>query len=579
MIKFVPHSEVCKSNEKFDPTKHRIITVFDRSRKPIKWVGATYRRDYERIFADIGSGKISSEPNNDGVIPAISLYRDLILNDLFFLSFFIMENPLMNTPFGVAACRIVENGFDDMSLDVWARGHLKTFLLSQAETIQTILKNPELCQVIFSYKKPKAEDIVASIKRTLEMPILKQCFSDILYENPDRESPSWSVQGGLIVKRQSASRKEKTVESYGVLEGMPTGGHWDILKYDDIETADLAKNPDQLQVLIEMYNYSRNLGSPNSKKRIIGTYYSHCGLLVYLKDKLSIHNDFMYNTRIIPATDDGTIDGKPIFLSQEELDSLKSDSTFNQMQLCNPTPLKEIKLDFSLLHPIEPRFLPKNRIKFVIVDPAGDDTVQKKGAVNDNWAILCLSVKPNVDDLGLSEVYLEDMVCEKMGISEAIDAACQVYIRNGRIKEIGIEKIGSDTTYEHIRKALKENAKTKGRYIEIIKGDDIGGIRLLSSKGRSKNSRIEAALSWPLNNGKLFYSTALSGEKIETIRNEMNKFPFFHVDILDAWAYLYDILTHYNWRTIGATEDDEEEDDRKMGKKPIRQAANSWMYV
>mgnify|MGYP003393408854 CR=1 FL=1 len=560
MIKFEPHPEICLVGQDFNSNIHRMIEVRNGDGRVIQGVGCRYRSNYSLFFSRIASGEISSEPDEHGVIPVVSMYRQFIQRDLFFLAFFIMENPLINTPFGVAACRLIEAGYKDMTLDIYARGHLKTFLLSQAETIQEIVKNPELCQVIFSYKKPKADDIVASIKRTLEKPIMVQCFPDILYENPDRESPSWSIQNGIMVKRMSVSRKEKTVESYGIIEGMPTGGHWDRLVYDDIETADLAKNPDQLQMLIEMFNYSQNLGAPGSRKRVIGTYYSHCGLLVYIKEKKDIQGKAMYHSRIIPATDDGTINGKPIFLSQEELDVLKADNTFNQMQLCNPTPMSEIKLDFSMIHPIEPKFLPKNRLKFIIVDPAGDETVQK-GAGNDSWAILCLSVKPGMDELGNSEVYIEDMISDTMGLSEAIDATCQMYMRNGRIQVIGVEKVGNDTTYEHIRKALK----AKGRHIEIGRGRRLGSMMLLSPAGRAKNRRIEAALGWPLNNGKLFYSTAINAAKIELVHLEMNKFPFFHVDILDAWAYLYDILTNFQFQV------DDYEDEEDMAQEYYRQ--------
>jgi len=307
-------------------------------------------------------------------------------------------------------------------------------------------------------------------------------------------------------------------------------------------------------MLIEMFNYSQNLGAPGARKRIIGTYYSYCGLLVYIKEKKGIQGDLMYHSRIIPATDDGTINGKPVFLTQEELDVLKADNTFNQMQLCNPTPMSEVKLDFNMLRPIEPKFLPKNRLKFLIVDPAGDETVQK-GTGNDDWAIMCFGVRPTMDELGNSDVYLEDVILDKMGLSEAIDAAVQMYMRNGRIQVLGVEKVGNDTTYEHIRKALK----AKGRHIEIGKGNRLGSMVLLAPAGRAKNRRIEAALSWPLNNGKLFYSTAIDMQKIASIKTEMDKYPFFHVDGLDAWSYLYDILANKFSFQLEDYEDDENE--------------------
>jgi hypothetical protein len=71
---------------------------------------------------------------------------------------------------------------------------------------------------------------------------------------------------------------------------------------------------------------------------------------------------------------------------------------------------------------------------------------------------------------------------------------------------------------------------------------------LLRPAGRSKNNRIESALQWPLNNSKLHYSTAIPEKYIDAIKEEMNKFPFFHVDILDAWAYAYDLIKEFRFQ-------------------------------
>lgn len=543
MIKFEPHPEIA-------------IPVKGKGYNPSNYgegYRAVYKYDYQAIFSSIVSGRLKPIPT----------YRQLIRDDLFFVTFFVMENPLVNTPFGVRMNQVVQDGPVSDTLDVWARGHLKSWTLTQGETVQLILTDPEKTHVIFSYKKPKAEDFLAAIKRTLEKPFLVQCFPDILYENPDRESPSWSIQNGILVKRQAQSRKEKTVEAYGVLEGMPTGGHWDRTVYDDIETADLAKNPDQLEVLIEMYEYSKNLRAPGARTRNIGTYYSHCGLLVYLREKKKITGEPMYHTRIVPATGDGTKSGNPVFLSQEELDELKTDKTFNSQQLCNPTPDMDIKLDYSLLRPIEPRLMPKNRMKFVVVDPAGDNE-QTKGARNDAWAMGCISVEPVMDDLGTSRIFIEDAVCDSMNLNVAVDAAVGIYTRNGRITGIGVERVGTDSAYEHIRKALL----ARGRYVKIKKSErDDGNMILLSPDGKSKIRRIESALSWPWNNGKIFYSTHLAPAILDKAKEECNKFPYFHVDFLDMLAYVYTILEKMKL-TFQSAYDDVNEDEEDMENAP-----------
>ena len=249
------------------------------------------------------------------------------------------------------------------------------------------------------------------------------------------------------------------------------------------------------------------------------------------------------------------------------LDDKKTDSGFSTQYLCNPTPHTEIKLHFGRFQYISPRELPKNRIKFIIIDPAGDNDVQT-GVGNDEWAMGCVSVEPCIDDLGLSNVYIEEIIAGQLGLSEAIDAAVTLYLKNGRIAVLGVEKVANDTTYRHIQTALRG----AGRYLHLrAKGKRGGNLQLLTPSGRSKNYRIETALSWPLNNSKLFLSTALPVEILDKLKNECDKFPFFHVDILDMLAYLYDIIKDYEFDIV--EEEDEEENrnavDTRSGRSKV----------
>ena len=65
---------------------------------------------------------------------------------------------------------------------------------------------------------------------------------------------------------------------------------------------------------------------------------------------------------------------------------------------------------------------------------------------------------------------------------------------------------------------------------------------LLSPAGRSKNKKIQDNIQWPLNNSKIHITDDLGDAFMTNLEAECNKFPFFHVDILDALAYVYDIL-------------------------------------
>ena len=506
-----------------------------------------YSNDYVQGFANV----------KGGIWDERSFLRSLFAHDLWFLVCYGMGVAKAHHPFVVEICRDISCGPSSMTLDVYAREHFKSLVITQGETLQYHLKNPDKCTGIFAYARPPAKAFLRSLKILLEQSdLLKWCFPDVLWSRPEVEAPKWSEDDGLLFKRPSTARKESTIEAWGLIEGMPTGRHFERRVYDDIETDDIRESPDMLRKCYEKFEMSDNLGVDGGVERVIGTFYSHFGPIVKLRDKKDHEGNPMYLTRVRPATDDGTRTGRPILLSQERLDKLKMSIHFNSQQLCDPTPVMDMRLDFGLLRPIDPKFLPKDRLKFILIDPAGDDSVQK-GNKNDSWAMGCISVSPVMDDLGTSAVYIEDVIVDAMPHSTAIDAACRLYTRNGRITALGVEKVGTDTTYVHIQNALK----AQGRHLVIKRSETSrGNLVLLSPDGKKKESRIETSLSWPLSNGKIFYSTSLPAEIIEAIREEMNKFPFYHVDILDMISYVYKLLEFCRFSFSPEEREDEEDD-------------------
>jgi hypothetical protein len=531
---FQPHPEIACSPEEFNPAIHK----------------ATYRYNYPAVFAHI-----EKHPKE-----ARGIFRNIIKTDRFFLAYFVAGwddgKSTGNKPFIVNQCRLLDDGPDSGTVDVWAREHGKSSCITIAGTVQRVCNDPECTTAIFSFRKSAADKFLDSIRKIFESDFMIWAFPDIFYEKPETQAPVWSLQGGVRVKRKNQIRRENTVEAFGLVEGAPIGGHFDHRIYDDIETDVMARNPEQLDQCYESLLMSRALGREGGTELIIGTYYSHCGVLVKLGEKKDIHGELMYQLRLFPATDDGTMHGKPVFFSQAYLDDKKTDSGFNTQYLCNPTPSAEAKLEFSRFVSIPRKQLPRNRIKIMIVDPAGDKSVQQ-GIGNDKWSMGLLSIEPVYDDLGLSTVYLEDLICAEMSTGEAQDAATMMYSRNGRIIMLGVERVGTDSAWLHIKNALAANR----RYLELHKKGSYGGnLMLLAPAGRSKNYKIETNLSWPLNNGKLHIVDDLPEEPVAELKAECNKFPFFHVDILDMMAYLYDILADPTLPFYFSHGEDENED-------------------
>ena len=538
MIKFIPHPQIAINDSVYDPAVHKCV----------------YNADYPRIFADIANGKIDKR----------GAYRSLILKDLFFVVLFVMGIEKANHPFVVERCKAVQNGDRTDTLDIWARYHYKSVIITIAETIQYSLKKPEHCTGIHCYVRPLAKKFLESIKQTFETSeLLKWCFPDICWQNPQAEAPSWSLDGGITLKRKSSSRKEATVEAWGLVEGQATGRHFERNILDDIETDDIRESPEQLLKCYSKIEMSENLGTGSDSDiwRIIGTYYSHFGPMVKLTERTYLDGRPMYKVRIVPGSDDGTADGNPVLVEPKTWEKLKTSQFFNSQQLCNPTPLGDIKIDFNKLLPIERRFLPKNRLKFLLVDPAGDDAITK-GKNNDSWAIGCLSVEPKIDELGLSKVFIEDVCYGKMKREIAIDTSVSMSLRNGRMTGYGIERVSTDSTYDWIIKGLN----AQNRRAEIKKTlYDSGNVVLLSTGGKDKSKRIESSLSWPWNNGMIKYVTDLPMDVLDAIKEECDKFPLYHVDIIDMISYIYQLLEkmRFNFQ-LQAEEDQKDERDPEI---------------
>lgn len=485
-----------------------------------------YKYDYVKIFTDIANGDADQ----------VATFKELIKNDLFFIVYFVMEIPPANHPFIVESCKMVEDGAKSNTLDIWAREHFKSTIITIGETVKEIVNDPEKTHAIFSFRKSAAESFLGSIRETLMKPIMVKCFPEVLYEKPDTEAKRWSLQNGIVVKRRSVSRKEPTVAAFGLIEGMPIGGHYDRRIYDDIETSDLAKNPDQLEMCYSQYEMSDYLGTDGGTKRVIGTFYHHAGPLVRLMEKKKLNGESMFQSRIVPGSEDGTANGEPIFVSQERWEELQIGEHFNQQILCDPAPTSDRSLKAEYLNPVENDFIPPDVMKFMLIDPAGDQATQN-GA--DSWAMGVFGIKPTMDEAGAAEVYIMDLEIQPRTHAEAVEAAVRMYLRNGVIQALGIEKVGQSTAEIHIANALS----ARNRHVSL----DAGTLKLLKPSGRKKEDRIAQSLQWPLSNGKWFYSNDIKYNHIQRLKEEMDKFPVWHDDGLDICAYLYDILKEYKF--------------------------------
>jgi hypothetical protein len=532
--------------------------------------GCNYIHDFKQLAIEA-----AETPEHE-----LPLWADVFKHDLWAIVYFVLKVPHANHPFIVNTCREIQYGPKTNTLDLWAREHFKSTILTVAETIQDLLVNPNETVCILSYARSAAMAFLRVVKNVLETSaLLKACYPDILYDEPAKEAFRWSEEAGLYVKR-SGFQKEASVEAYGLIDGQPTGRHFSKLVYDDVVTDEVARSPEMMQKVKRAFDMSANLGTDGGRRRVIGTFYHHDDPLVYiqgLKDRATDVPIFL--SRIKPATDNGEANGRPVFMSQQRISELCAGDPyiFNCQQLLNPTPTTDMPLSPVFLREVEPHDVPKRLFKFMVVDPAGMQNETKKRG--DSWAIWVIGVRPVRDEIGASDIYLIDGKVEPMTEVVAMNSVVELYKRNGRILKLGVEKVGMTTMEIHIANALRNH----GVHLSL----KAGNLVLLRPGGRAKQTRIERNLSWPLSNGKIHISKAIPAAYRERLKIEMEKFPFWHDDALDSLSYVYDIMADYIFGPEPPAEKDEEEDayDRYLRKYEEKWGESSgisdrkWMIV
>jgi phage terminase large subunit-like protein len=364
-------------------------------------------------------------------------------NDRYFLLTNLLGRQDACGPWLFDRCREVERDPDGY-IDLWARFHYKSSIITFAGSIQEIMCDPEITIAIFSVVKPIAQAFLRQIKEEFENnDRLKEAFPDVLYAFPRQNSTDghpamWSLGGGIIVKRRS-NPKEATVEAHGLLDGQPTSRHFRLHIYDDVVTQDYLSQ-DQIRKTTERWEMADNLGSHEGvRKWMLGTRYHFADTYGVVIDRRSM------KPRIYPATDDGTLTGKPVFLSQERWDQLKNDqrSTVSAQMLLNP--IAGTEATFSSLWLTSYDVIPAVMNVYILIDPSMGRTER-----SDRTAIAVIGI-----DQG-SNKYLLDGVRHRMKLSERWD-----YIKNFKRKwerhpgvdtvKVGYEQYGMQVDLEVIQ--------------------------------------------------------------------------------------------------------------------------------
>lgn len=338
----------------------------------------------------------------------------------------------------------------DGCLDLWFREGYKSTVITFAGIVQEIIIDPEVTIGIFSHTKPVARKFLLQVKQELEANAdLKAIYPEIFYADPKNESPKWSEEKGIVVKRKS-NPKEATVEAHGLVDGQPTGAHFLLRVYDDVVTRESVSTPDQVNKTTSAWELSDNLGArgPNGKSRAwhVGTRYSFADTYQAIIDRNAL------KVRVYPATDNGLPDGNPVLLSPEAWADKKlkqGPATIACQMLQNPAAGNEAMFRKEWLSFIDIR--PATLNVYIMVDPAHS---KKKGS--DNTAMAVIGV-----DSGNNK-YLLDGYRHKMGLKErweALKGLRRVWMNQPGVQsvKVGYERYGMQADLEYFEEQMQRD--------------------------------------------------------------------------------------------------------------------------
>lgn len=311
------------------------------------------------------------------------------------------------------------------------RSHFKSTLATITRSIWWMINDPNVTIGLVSGSLKNSKKFLREIRNQLEKcETLKSLFPEIFYGSPQNESPKWTESE--IVIRRTATVKEPTIKCFGLLEGLPTGDHYDKLLVDDAVDQEVVKTEKQLEKILSQIKYLRPL-----RKRLdqpihwVGTRY-------HVRDPYGPMLDDPTNSVYIRLAIEN---GKPIFAAWYTPESLEVERqklgtfVFNCQYMMQPGDPAEQKFKSEWIHKRAP--ISKDApgyFHFLIVDPAN---AQKKES--DFTAMSLISVDWEM------KLQYTDGVHDKLNPRQRIEAVLDLY-EKWKFEVCGYETVGFQQT-------------------------------------------------------------------------------------------------------------------------------------
>ena len=362
--------------------------------------------------------------------------RMLCQADLYYLLVKACRRRDMLNDFAFERVREVEANPDGY-LDLWAREHFKSSIITFGKTIQDILCDPEITFGIFSHTRPIAKAFLRQIMRELESnKILHAAFPDILWGEDVRQAPKWSEDDGIIVRRKS-NPNEATIEAWGLVDGQPTSKHFRVLLYDDVVVAGSVTTPEMIQKTMVEMERSYNLGTTPGIKRAAGTRWHFNDTYRTLIDRGTL------KAREHPGRIGGTEEGASVFWPNAIHDQKRRDMgpyTYAAQILLNPKADAAMGFKREWLRHYTRIAQAGKMNTYILVDSA--NTKRKESDYTAMWVIGLASD---------GNYYALDLVRDRLNLTERVDRLLTLH-RKWKPKQVRWERYGMASDIESVKR-------------------------------------------------------------------------------------------------------------------------------
>lgn len=435
-------------------------------------------------------------------------------NDLYFLAKIILGYWWLTEVPHREFCREIQRDIN-LTLYLLPRGHCKTQCFTIADGIRQYLLDPEEPIAIVCDALKRSAKKTRAIKWQLENNIiLKELYPDLLWANPQKESPKWTDEEFILPMHTGRQEPSFLAAS---LENQPTGLHFKRIKCDDIVTPETCTTKEQMDKNGNNYGLMRSsILQVGGNIQIAGTIYDDGDLHCEMSKEGS-----GYRVYKRPAIDPRTKRALwPEQFDIPQLDAIRKDPTvgdyiFSCQYLLDPSPEDE-KAYFQLKWFPRYKELPKKLNYY-----CGIDFAVSERQTADHTAIIVAGIDPN------NQTYI-------------------VHVEKGHwdSKEICDHMIDVQKTYnplawscqgDIIRKVLGPFLRLQMRQANVwlniddsvsMKKDKVANAR--SIQGRIK----EGAVSLP-------ERSINQPDWLQDLEHELRRFPKGeHDDMIDAMAYI-----------------------------------------